>query len=512
MVRIDAGVRNDSRSEDGRVNVHRLLADVRREWRLAIADRVVPLTLIIIGLLTLLAIQAGDLRTKQRMELRETLKRENALQRRFLESAFAENESIDSAETSDLTPNEIDRQFELQMSAKSPDLMRYTEGIWWAIFPASPLSSFSMGASGKWPDHYHHEGSSVTQSLSRPVRSNPLLATIGAFDLTLLVGALLPLAVIALTYNVVAMDREQGRWPLIGLHATSISWLVANRCMVRVGALIAVVIGVTLSGSLIATDGEWNLYSVRNFWVWTACMTAYLAFWTLLAICVNSLRLSSSGSGLLLLLCWTFLVIAVPSVVQREVNRRFQIPPGSELIAAEERVQRQAEQESEQVWTEFLRNHPEITLDSENPQQEYLLRDVALNRAIRFRVREQLESYQQRFLDREAFLERYQGLSPLLAWRTAADQSAGASLRHYLDFASQTSEFHEKYISYFEPFSMSGQELSYSDIQAIPRFDADQLQTRLYLPPLLMSVCSLFVWTVAVGVFSWWSFRSRANQ
>lgn len=485
------------------------VTSILRELHLAISDRVTQLTLVVIGGLTLLALLAGWLRTAQRDDFQEILTHQNLLQRSFLESSFDDSEASDHSFTS-LTQIQSERQFELQMSAKSPDLMRYIGGIWWTIYPVAPTSSLSMGASEKWPDHYHHAGSSITKTLTASIRSNPLLAIFGAFDLTLLVAAILPLAVIVLNYNVVAADREQGRWPLVELHANSLPRLIALRCVVRTGALMFIVVSMTFGCVLMAAAGEGGLPAVLNIWIWTTWIIAYLAFWTALSIFVNSFSLSSSGTGLLLLLCWTILVIAVPSVVKNEVNRKYQIPPWEQLVSMEDQVQRTAEQDNEAIWAEFLSRHSEIALDSENPQQEYLLRDIALNRFVRSRVREQIKAHHQLLLDRESFLDLSQFFSPLIAWRTAADQSAGTSLRHFLDFADQSVMFHEEYIHYFELFSIAGQELSSSDIQSIPRFDAERLHLKLHWPSLLMSAGSLVLWTFVVGFFSWWNLRRCA--
>lgn len=484
----------------------RSVESVRREWRLFIADRVAPVAIITIGLLTLLALFAGWQRTNQNAEYLATLDHENTLQRRFLESTFQEEESSD-----DLSPSQIDRQSELQMSAKSPDMMRYVGEIWWALYPASPMSVNAMGASDQWPDHYCHAGSSTTQTIARTVDANPSLASIGAFDLALVIGAILPLAVIALTYNVIASDREQGRWPLVRLHASSISQLVIIRCLVRVAALAVTVIVLNACFTLPFIFNQSAIGAMGGFFVWCGWVVAYSGFWLALAISVNSLRLSSSGAGLLLLFCWGMLVIAIPSVVQRAANRMFPIPSQAGLIAIEEEIQEQAEQEEDKIWAEFLLQNPDFRLDDENPQQEYLLRDIALNQTIRSRVRDEIDGFFGRFLERESFLDRCQFLSPLLAWRTAADQSAGVSLRHYVSFTKQTCNFHDDYIRYFEPFSISGQELSQADIQAIPRFQTNHLGTRLDLLPLLASAGSLLFWFCIAGAISWWNLRRLAT-
>ncbi|MCA9090884.1 MAG: DUF3526 domain-containing protein [Planctomycetaceae bacterium] len=412
----------------------------------------------------------------------------------------------------ELTPAEQERQLQLQMSARSPDLMRFTGGLWWSLLPASSLAGHSVGVSGEWPDHYRHAGASMAQTVARVSRPNPLLRSVGAFDLTLLVGAILPLAVITLTFDVAAADREQGRWGLVRAHASSLPRLIISRCFVRVGALALLVIVLTASSVLILPTGQWDAAAVGNVLIWGAWLSAYMAFWATLAILSNALPLSASGAGLLLLLSWFITVIAVPTVVERVINRSERMSQQSELLAFEADVRRQSELEADEVWAEFREQHPEIQLDQESPQQEQLLRDMALSEVIRSRVRTRTEAYFRRFLNRDDVLDRLQLLTPLLAWRTAADQCAGTSLRHYVEFAQQTAAFHEEFLSCFEPMSLDGRELSLSDIQNIPQFDARQLQRRLHLPPLLLSAVSLATWIAACGFMARWCFRRNANQ
>lgn len=483
-----------------------LIAGMRLEWSLAIRDPIFPLTIAIIGMLTLLAVYTGWLRNTQVVEVQRSFRQDNAQQRLYLESAFEESHLMqmtnDDAALSD-------RQFELQMSARSPDLMRHTAGIWWTLYPTSPLSAFSAGASNDWPNYYYHRGYSAVQTLTRTVRPNPLLAVVGAFDLTLLVGTILPLAVIALTYNIVSSDRAHGRWSLVVLHAPSKPRLIATRCFVRMIALSITVISVTACFVLIASTDVSDFATIRNFMIWSGMLLVYLTFWSVLVIAVNSLPFSSSGAGLFLLLCWSILVIAVPAAVEHGVNQRFQILPQTELLKMEREIRREVETETEKVWADFLSRYPTVELAPNNPQQEHLLRDLAVSKETYSRIQERLHVYYQQFLDRDFTIDQSQILTPLLAWKTAADQSAGTSLRHYLEFAQQTSKFHRDYTEFFERFSLEGRELTQSDVQKIPHFDGHQIEHRLFAMPLLMSAGSLFFWTTLVTLLNWWLVRCR---
>lgn len=488
-----------------------LFRAIHREWRLAFSDSVTLVTFVVVGLLTLLALSAGSLRMSQRIQWQQNLASENSLQKEFLESSFMQDEKSEMREK-DLTQTQIDRKYELQYSANSPDLMRYVSGVWWSVYPAPPLSSLSLGVSEKWPAYYHHEGISLAETALRPKRVNPMLMSWGAFDLTLFVGAILPIAVIVLTYNIVAADIEQQRWLLVSLHAKSIGVLILLRAFVRIGSLGAIVITITALYKWIAVTGNGEEAFLIPLLGWSLWVALYLGFWMSLSLCVNSFQMSSSGCGLALMACWCVLVITIPTLLQAKVNHDYPISPQTDLIAFEDKLRKQTEQGSEKIWASFLQQHPEITLDPENLQQEYLLRDIAIDRYVRSEVKLQLESYYQHFLDRESTLDRSQFFSPLFAWKTASDQLAGTSLRQYVDFAQQTTVFHETYLRYFEQYSIAGKELSAVEVSSIPEFASSLQPIKQSVTSLAYSAVSLFVWIAITCGIGWSNFRKPRPQ
>lgn len=487
--------------------IHYCLAgELRREWRLAAADPVLPVTLAVVASLTLLAFLAGVLRTDQRREHLRVLLLENAQQREFLASAFLE----DPAATDDRaqTGAEQERRRQLQRSAHSPDLLRYTAGLWRSQLSMSALAGFSAGAHGEWPDSYYHAGTSTARTLQQTRHPNPLFAVLGPFDLTLLVGALLPLAVIILTYDIATADQESGRKELIEVHVVSWQRLVTLRCLVRVAALGMTVLVVAVACVLVHPAAPWDVASGRNLAFWIAGVGACLAFWAALARLINALPLSSAGAGLTLLFCWGLLVLAIPTGVEAWINRACPIPPPTTLLEIEAQMVRDVERWADTVWMDFLSDHPNVRPREDSPQQVRLLRDIAQQRFVRQSVRAACESWLQKVLDRESALDLLQLASPTLAWRTVADSCAGTSVRQFVEFTRRTRDFHEESAAYFEPMSIAGRELTRADIQSLPTFRATGLETRLNPRSLVVSFLAVLAWTVTCwllggGCFRW---------
>ncbi|QDT14738.1 DUF3526 domain-containing protein [Alienimonas californiensis] len=479
---------------------------IGREWALAKRDPRVPAVLFVAGLLTVLALLAGDQRVERRLDRERAIERENSTQRRDLESAF-DDAAAPSDGGAELSPAEQDRRAALRMAARSPDLMRFTGGLWTSYRPASPLSRLTAGTADDWPDAYRHAGSSLAETLRRDAPTNPLLTVVGPYDTTLLVGAVLPLLLLMLTFDLTADDRERGRWPLVASHCGSTAALVALRCGVRVAAVAVVVILPTVLWTLAVPAGE--APSVAALAVWCGAVLGTLACWGALAFLVASFDLSAAASGLTLLLCWAVLVLGVPSLIERRVNDRAAPPEPGELAAVERRADEQFLDLPENVWRDFLRRHPEVELDDENPQLEFLLQDLAAAGAVRDRVLEAHRAEIDRFLARERRLDRLQFLSPAVAWRTASEQAAGTSLRHAVDLASATAEFHGAFQKHFEPMTITDRELTRDDIRAMPAFDGRTVGPHMHAAPLALSGAALLLWTAACGLIGWLRFRRR---
>ncbi|MEM9703576.1 MAG: DUF3526 domain-containing protein, partial [Planctomycetota bacterium] len=454
-------------------------------------DPRLPAALLLAGLLTALALLAAGERVERQLDRERTIERESAADRRFLESAFDEPAPLNDDGPA-LSPAERDRRSALQMAARYPDLMRFTGGLWTTFRTASPLAGLAAGSADDWPIAYRHAGSSLAETLRRAAPTNPLLAIVGAYDTTLLVGAVLPLLLLMLTFDVAADDRERGRWPLLATHCGSVAGLIAVRCGVRVAAVACVAVLPTVLWAAVVRAGEPPAFAPLA--VWCGAVVGTLAFWGALSFLVASFDLSAAASGLTLLLCWVVLVLCVPSLIERGVNDRTTPAPG-DLAAVESDADEQFLDLPEDVWRDFLERHPQLELDDENPQQEFLLRDLAAAEAVRDRVNATHRAQLDRFLDRERHLDVVQFLSPALAWRTASEQAAGTSLRHATDLAAATAEFHGRFLRHFEPMTIAGRELTRDDLRAMPAFDEHKIGPRLHAAPLSLAGASLFLWT-----------------
>ena len=119
---------------------------------------------------------------------------------------------------------------------------------------------------------------------------NPLNLLVGRFDLAFVVVYLLPLLILALSFNVLSGEREQGTLALTLSQPVSARGVVTAKLAFRAILVMGLALGVSLFG--VAFTGGFG--SPGWVAVWCAAVAAYALFWFTLAAWVNGCGRSSA--------------------------------------------------------------------------------------------------------------------------------------------------------------------------------------------------------------------------
>ena len=177
------------------------------ESLLALRSRGVQISLAMFGLLLVIAIVLGVIRTQARQSDARLAEQENQSVKEIFDNVLQGTLDPDDAmkESSD-RQSRLKKQ--LRMTAKSPYMMSHAANLWdVSLFP-SPLSALSVGVSQTWPDLYRIHGVSLSKTVERSDQIRPITNAYGPFDIAFVVMAIAPLVVIGLTFNVSSRDRE----------------------------------------------------------------------------------------------------------------------------------------------------------------------------------------------------------------------------------------------------------------------------------------------------------------
>lgn len=299
---------------------------------------------------------------------------------------------------------------------------------------------------------------------------NPLSFLAGRFDLSFVIVYLLPLFVLALSFNVLSGEREQGILQLILSQPLKLKDLLTAKItaqFVLIFVLVAIVslFAVSLSGSSFSSD-----FWIRTF-LWILLIAAYSAFWFALAVFVNSFGFSSATNVVISSAAWLLLVLVLPSLLNVAISAAFPVPSRSELISAIRDVNLDMRRDGSRLLAEHYQDHPELMPKSGKADvEDFGLAFVYIQREQKKRVDEVEDRFAEQIVRQQDLVKSLRFLSPSIIAQEASNDIAGTGLERFQHFRSQVKEFDKAWSDYFVPRTYRKENLSVQDFDQIPRF------------------------------------------
>ena len=109
-------------------------------------------------------------------------------------------------------------------------------GARYAVMPPAPLAALSIGQSDLLPWYFKVTSDAKENVTAGAELENPHRLLIGRFDLAFVLIYLYPLLILAMTYNVLSGEKEQGTLALTLSQPVSLRRLLAGKLMLRFGS------------------------------------------------------------------------------------------------------------------------------------------------------------------------------------------------------------------------------------------------------------------------------------
>ena len=213
---------------------------LRNEWRLLMADRPLRIALGLFALLLVYALANGVVWMR--------------FQERTVEVARAGNVERAIAIEQELTAIQNGAEPASRFSdPRLPNVLGGARGRHTAVLEPGPLTALAVGQSDLLP--YYYDVNIYTNESSFQQNGeveSPLNLMVGRFDLTFVVIYLLPLLVLALSFNVLSEEREQGTLALTLSQPVSARGVVAAKLAFRALLVVGMVLAVALVGTMVA--------------------------------------------------------------------------------------------------------------------------------------------------------------------------------------------------------------------------------------------------------------------
>ncbi|MFO1206392.1 MAG: DUF3526 domain-containing protein [Burkholderiales bacterium] len=346
--------------------------------------------------------------------------------------------------------------------------IRALSGI--AALPPAPLAALAVGLSDVQPG--------VIKATARPPHTfltsyeldNPLNLAAGAFDVAFVVVFLLPIVILAISFDLVAGDRTSGTLVLTLAQPAPPSRFLGARVAVR-GTAVMVLAGAAWLVALFVGRVDLTLPgAIPAALLMLGVMLAYALTWFAVALAVNAWARSASACGVALASLWILFVVVAPAGVSLASGIAAPAPSRLALTAETREAAQQAEQDAARSLQEFYFDHPEAGPQQAGGPDAFFVRILATDRATAEAIEPTLQRFRVAKAERQQWVERLRFLSPALVAQLAVEDLAGRSGERYSTFEADLGAFHGQWSQFFITRILSGGAMTAADYNRLPRF------------------------------------------
>ncbi len=327
---------------------------------------------------------------------------------------------------------------------------------------------------------------------------NPVSLMTGSLDIAFVVIFLLPIFILAMSYDLLSSEKERGTLAMILAHPISLRELLASKIIARAGMLLAVVLTLGLIALFSVGTDLGSADTWARFGLWVIATLLYALFWFSLAVLVNVYGNNSATNGTVLAGIWLVVVVIVPTLISLVATAVYPAPSRMELTVAARAAQTVAEKNYMSKLDEYYYDHLEYVPEGDQKAMDFLTLAQANNNSIEKAVRPLYDEFQVQLNRQEALVQRFQFLSPAIMMQLALNEISGTSADRYEHFLEQVYDFHDQWKEYFSVKFLERYPLKPADYDAFPEFEYDEEGFAVVLARLLPSLLGMFVLLLGV--------------
>lgn len=361
----------------------------------------------------------------------------------------------------------------------------------YAVLPPAPLAALSIGQSDLLPYYFRMTTDARETVTAGAELENPHRLLSGRFDLAFVLVYLYPLLVLALSYNLLSGEKEQGTLALLLSQPIALRTLVlakvAGRLLLFVGVIGVMALVAVAAVGIDVTDGGNPL----RLLLWLGVIAAYGAFWFALAVAVMAWGRSSATNAMALAGLWLVLVVVLPSVLNLLATTVYRVPSRVAMIQAMRVASDEAAAEGSALLAKYYEDHPELTGGGAQAASEANMLRVATTARIEQQVSPVLQAFERQLESQQRLIDRFRMLSPALLTQDALNEIAGTGTTRHREFLAQVTRYHQEWRAYFVPLIF--QKVRLTDYASVPRFAFREEPLRVSVTRVLLAIAWIFV-------------------
>lgn len=301
---------------------------------------------------------------------------------------------------------------------------------------------------------------------------NPVSMETGTFDIAFVVLFILPLFIIAITYDLLSGEREAGTLAMVRVQPVSMRCVLGAKICARVSLLLAIVTVCGVAALLYALGQLPEVYTAdawERFALWLAATIIYCLFWFALGVRVNTWRRSSETNATIMASFWLALVVVIPALVSLLSTTIYPAPSRMDLKIAQRAAFAEAEANMDETKRKFFIDHLSMVPEEDRRESEltFLARQQEMEKAVE-PVFTQFEIQKQ---GQESVVSRLQYFSPTIILQRALNDISGTSSQRFDDYMQQVYAYQIDRKNFFIPKFLNQEVMRSKDFADIPQFN-----------------------------------------
>lgn len=370
-----------------------------------------------------------------------------------------------------------------------------------ATLPPTPLGVLSVGQSDLQPFAANIGLFVSERAMFAPYDTqNPARLSNGRFDLAFVLTYLFPLLILAVTYNVISAEREQGTLTLTLAQPVTLQTLAFGKLLVRGVAVIVPVIAITLLVLIVANPTVIRQSPTMLLVTLAIGIAVYGLFWLALGGLVNAMRTGSAANALLLGAAWLGFVVVLPALLNLAIRLLYPLPEQPSITNQARAALVESEKNGAQVLGNLYQLHPELRPASveRGPISDATKQYYAVLQEGDRQVAGLADAFEQGIRQRQNFLNAFRFLSPAIVFRSALNDISGNGTSRFEHFRSETRAYQQRWRDTFAPRMFRSALLSAADYDWIPKFQYAEEPLGSQLARLLVNIAGIVISTALV--------------
>ncbi len=340
----------------------------------------------------------------------------------------------------------------------------------YAILPPGPLGPLAVGQRDVQPFYTAVSTRTKQTFFVNDEIDNPVALMTGRLDLAFILLVVYPLVILALTFDVVAGERERGTLGLLLAQPMPVRRLLAVKLVTRTGLAIALTLGTMLLVAVAAKVDLGEPDARARLLVWAAVLALYGAFWGAVAFAVNARRLSAAASAVAVLAVWLVVVVIVPAISASAIAAFHPAPSRVVLTTKLREATDAATRDRQDALAAFMAEHPAYAAEAGAGAPDPNVVAAALQDATERLMAPHYAEFDRRLDAQRRTADRLRLASPALVTHAALLDLAGSGEARYRHFERQFDAFHSTWREFFNSRLLAGRSLTPEDYANLPRF------------------------------------------